>query len=244
MAFRRPTAEFARRFYRMVVIASQWDACFETAERWAGAGIELFPGTPSCCSRAGACARRAPRLGAAPPPACPKPRQPMRSRARSARAIASRGSRKPAATSRTRSRSTRGLRSRACGSAASSGGSASPSSRASSSETALSSLRQVDHVYLAHLFLGRIQQDAGRLEEAIAEYRLAVALHPSALSAGVALSNALVVAGDAEGARLALRQGLAQRGPPPGADPHWDYLVVNAADLEALVEELHRESLK
>ena len=92
-------------------------------------------------------------------------------------------------------------------------------------EAALPSLRDTDHAYLAHLFLGRVHQDAGRLEEAIAEYRLAVALHPSALSAGTALSNALRLAGDADAARSALRQGLASAGRRPERDPLWDYLV-------------------
>ena len=133
------------------------------------------------------------------------------------RALASRARKTPAAISRTRWRSTRASASRACGSAGSSGGSASPSRRASSWRQALPSLRHVDHVYLAHLFLGRIQQDAGRLEEAIAEYRLAAALHPSALSAGIALSNALPLAGDAEARAARPAAGARERGPPLGA---------------------------
>ena len=111
-------------------------------------------------------------------------------------------------------------------------------------ETALASLRHVDHVYLAHLFLGRVHQDAGRLAEARAEYRLAVALHPSARSASTALSNALFVAGDAEAARQALRERIASAGRRSERDPFLDYLVLNAADLEELTDALHRESLE
>ena len=111
-------------------------------------------------------------------------------------------------------------------------------------EAVLPLLREIDHVYLTHLFLGRIQQDAGRLQAAASEYRLAAAVHPSALSASVALSNAQLLAGDAEQARLALRQGLRNAGRRLERDPYWDYLVVNAADLEALLEALHRESLE
>jgi tetratricopeptide (TPR) repeat protein len=111
-------------------------------------------------------------------------------------------------------------------------------------EAALSSLRDVDLVYLAHLFLGRVHQDAGRLSEATREYKLAAESHPSALSAGTALSSALFLAGDVDGARQALRRGLTTAGHRSERDPLWDYLVLNAADLADLVVTVHRESLE
>lgn len=243
MSFRRPTAEFARRFYRMVVISSQWDACFETAERWAGMGIELFPRDAELLLARGSVREESATLGAAPPPL---------SQASEANAVS--GSLAASDRKQGLAKARRDLED----ALAIDPGLAlarvrlgrvlwrlgEPELARQQLETALSSVRQVDHVYLAHLFLGRIQQDAGRLEDAVSEYRLAAALHPSALSAGIALSNALAVAGDAEGARLALRQGLRNAGRRLERDPHWDYLVVNAADLETLLEDLHRETLK
>src|SRR5262249_32827255 len=50
-------------------------------------------------------------------------------------------------------------------------------------EAVLASPNPIDLVYLAHLFLGRVHQDAGRLAEATREYTLAAELHPTALSA-------------------------------------------------------------
>ena len=237
---RRPaTADFARRFFRMVVMSCQWDACFDAAESWAGEAIEIFPRDAKLLLARGSVREESATLGA---------RTPRVTDASSAESLAASARRSGLQKAR---RDLEG----ALGIDASLGLArvrlgrvlwrlGEPELARQQLEAALPSLRHVDHVYLAHLFLGRIQQDAGRLQDAISEYRLAAALHPSALSAGVALSNALLVAGDAEGARLALRQGIRNAGRRLERDPHWDYQVVKAADLEALVEALHRESLK
>ena len=203
---RRPaTADYARRFYRMVVTACQWDACFEAAERWAGAGIEVFPRDAELLLARGSVREESATLGS-----------------RATDATSATGSASAVAASARKQGLEKARRDLEDALSNDAGlvlarvrlgrvlwRLGEPELARQQLEAALPSLRHVDHVYLAHLFLGRIQQDAGRLEEAIAEYRLAAALHPSALSAGIALSNALVVAGDTEGARLALRQGLA-----------------------------------
>ena len=237
---RRPaTADFARRFFRMVVTSCQWDACFDAAERWAGEAIEIFPRDAELLLARGSVREENATLGT---------RTPRVTDAASAESLAA--SAREAGLQKARRDledalaidADLGLARVRLGRVLWRLGEPEPARQ--QLETALSSLRDVDHAYLARLFLGRIQQDAGRLEEAISEYRLAATVHPSALSAGMALSNALRLAGDPEGARLVLRQGLRHAGRRQERDPYWDYLVLNAEDLTDLLEALHRESLE
>lgn len=97
--------------------------------------------------------------------------------------------------------------------------------------------------FLAHLFLGRVHEDAERLEAALAEYRAAVAIDPRAQSAAVALSHALRLAGDEAGSRQALARGLAAFR-ADARDAYREYLVSNALGHEALLRELRAESLE
>ena len=236
---RRPaSADFARRFFRMVVTSCQWDACFDAAERWAGEAIEVFPRDAELLLARGSVREESATLGT---------RTPQPTDASSAQALAA--SRRDQGLQKARRDledalsidAGLGLARVRLGRVLWRLGEPEPARQ--QLEAALQSLRDPDHAYLARLFLGRIHQDAGRLEEAVSEYRLAAAVHPSALSAGVALSNALRQ-GDAEGARLVLRQGLRHAGRRQERDPYWDYLVVNAEDLTDLLEALHRESLE
>ena len=77
---RAETSGFARRFFRMVVLQSQWDACFADAQHWASDAILSFPGTPSSSSRAGAFTRKWPpsasRARHRPPSRSPRPSPP------------------------------------------------------------------------------------------------------------------------------------------------------------------------
>lgn len=237
---RRPaTTDFARRFLRMVVTSCQWDACFDAAERWAGEAIELFPRDAELLLARGSVREESATLGTRTLPVTD---------AASASSLAA-GARETGLRKARRDLEDAlaidaglGLARVRLGRVLWRLGEPEPARQ--QLERALSSLGDVDHAYLARLFLGRIQQDAGRLEQAISEYRLAAAVHPSALSAGTALSNALRLAGEPEAARLALRQGLRHAGRRQERDPYWDYLVVNAEDLTDLVEALHRESLE
>jgi hypothetical protein len=87
-----------------------------------------------------------------------------------------------------------------------------------------------------------VHEDAGRLEPALRQYRLAVALDAGAQSAAIALSHVLLLQGDGEGARRALAPGLVHRDAP--RDPFWDYLVSNAWATDDLLAALRRESLQ
>jgi tetratricopeptide (TPR) repeat protein len=109
-------------------------------------------------------------------------------------------------------------------------------------EAARGPARDPDHRYLAHLFLGRIHEDAERLDEALVEYRRAVLVHPEAQSAAVALAHALQLTGDMEGSRQAMARGL-----PPGPrkrDPFSDYLAGNTEGVDGMEAALHREALE
>lgn len=237
---RAETSGFARRFFRMVVLQAQWDACFADAEHWASDAIVSFPRDTELLIARGSVREEVATIGFP----CPTP-------ASFELAI-------PLATARATARRDRLEKARqdfADALAIDAGlgfarlrlgrvlwrlGESEPALQ--QLEAALPLLRDPDQFYLVHLFLGRVHQDAGRLPEAVAEYRLAVALHPSARSGCTALSNALLVAGEADAARRALRPTSAEQ--RAERDPLRDYLVLNAADLDELTGALHRESLE
>jgi tetratricopeptide (TPR) repeat protein len=235
-----PQDDFARRFFRMVVTSCQWDACFEAAERWAGEAIALYPLDAELLLTRGSVREESATLTTRESPAAgvpgsvePSAEAVRREGWKHARRDLEEALRLDPGLGLARLRLGRVLWRLG-----------EPEPARQQLEQALPSLRATGHVYLAHLFLGRTQQDAGRLDEAIGEYRLAVALHPSALSAAVALSSALRLAGDADAGRSALRQGLESAGRRRGRDPHWDYQVVNAVELASLLDELYRETLE
>jgi tetratricopeptide (TPR) repeat protein len=237
-----PQDEFPRRFFHMVVLSCQWDGCFEEADRWAGEAIEIYPRDADLLLARGSVREEAATIGQFPP-------GDVLDRGRASPEAAAAGLRREW-FGRARRDFEDALR--------------------VDPKLVLARLRlgrvlwrlgQVDlareqlqaalatsstgvHAYLAHLFLGRVQQDGGSLDEAVAEYRLAVELHPGALAAGVALSSGLALQGDAEAARLALRQGMRGAGRRPERDPYWDYLVANAAELRDRREDLYREALE
>jgi tetratricopeptide (TPR) repeat protein len=109
-------------------------------------------------------------------------------------------------------------------------------------EVALVRAREPDHRYLAHLFLGRIHEDAQRLDQAVAEYRAAAQVYPEGQSAAVALSHALQLAGEAEEARRAMARGLTDG--RRARDAFSDYLACNTEGADRMEADLHRESLQ
>jgi tetratricopeptide (TPR) repeat protein len=97
-------------------------------------------------------------------------------------------------------------------------------------------IAELDHVsaetadpvvnYLAKLFLGEAHERAGRMDEAIECYRLAIELVPDGQAADVALGRALLVAGRREAAAEVAGR-LLDRGRAeslrPERDPWWTY---------------------
>jgi len=103
--------------------------------------------------------------------------------------------------------------------------------------------RTPDLTYLAALFLGRMDEDAGDLRAAEARYRLATKALPGIQSAAVALSHLLARRGDARSARSVAHAGLdAQRELPVDSDPWWFYPHGNPTFVEAQIAKLRHEA--
>jgi tetratricopeptide (TPR) repeat protein len=109
-------------------------------------------------------------------------------------------------------------------------------------EAAVARARTPNDRYLAHLYLGRIHEDAQRLDQALAQYRRAVEVFPEGQSAAVALSYALQLAGEAEASREALARGVIDGG--KAGDAYSDYLAGNTEGADRMEAALHRESLE
>jgi len=243
LAARHPdTAAFAHRFLRLVVLQCQWDACFTDAELWATDAVEMFPMDTALLLTRGSVREEVATIGwrCAAPAGAPS----RQTSAADADIVA--GRRKLEAARQDFAQAlaidpSLGLAHLRLGRVLWRLGE--PDQARAQLEAALTSAVPPDQVYLARLFLGRLHQEAGRMDDAIREYTLAAEMHPGMLSAATALSSALLLGGDAPGARKVLRQGLNSSGRAE-RDPLWDYLVLNAADLDALRDALRRESLE
>jgi tetratricopeptide (TPR) repeat protein len=98
--------------------------------------------------------------------------------------------------------------------------------------------------FLARMFLGRVEQDAGRLAEAEKEYVAALELKPASQPATVAVSHVRQLQGDTEGARAVLQRFLAYAHRRTEIDPFINYLMAHTASGERLLEELRRANGK
>jgi tetratricopeptide (TPR) repeat protein len=95
--------------------------------------------------------------------------------------------------------------------------------------------------YLAFLFLGRVDEDAGRLEAAAAAYRSAVVEDPDCQAANLALGRALHRQGDASGASAAWKRATpASR--RSRNDGWWLYPFGRAHESAAALEALRKEA--
>ncbi len=98
--------------------------------------------------------------------------------------------------------------------------------------------------YLAHLFLGRIHEQAGRAQEAAADYRAALGIQPASQVATVALAHLRETQGETAEARNILERGLEQTR-EHFADPYWEYYAaIRSLRAETLFEALRREALQ
>lgn len=96
--------------------------------------------------------------------------------------------------------------------------------------------------YLARLFLGRLLEDEGRLEEAARSYEAAIATRVRSQAAGLALSHVRLRLGDSASARLQLEGAIRAAGYQAGADPFWLYPWGAAPEANARLEALRREA--
>jgi tetratricopeptide (TPR) repeat protein len=97
-------------------------------------------------------------------------------------------------------------------------------------------------VFLAHLFLGRIDEDARRFEDARAHYEAALDVDPRAQSARLALSHLRLRRGEAAGARAEVETALSSAGRRLQQDAFWVYPWGPAAGVTERLEALRREA--
>jgi len=98
----------------------------------------------------------------------------------------------------------------------------------------------VEERYLARLFLGRVAEEDGDIQSAVAEFRRAVEIQPHSQAARVALAYALERAGDA-GGRALLADVLAEPWPRDGwDDPWWTYYFGQFREGRQLLDALRR----
>jgi predicted Zn-dependent protease len=109
-------------------------------------------------------------------------------------------------------------------------------------ETALSRSTEPRTSYLAQLFLGRLDEDAGRHHEAAARYEAAVAIGPGHQSARLALSHARLRLGEADAARCEVEQALATADRRKERDPLWLYPWGPAVGIDERLEAMRREA--
>jgi tetratricopeptide (TPR) repeat protein len=96
--------------------------------------------------------------------------------------------------------------------------------------------------YLARLFVGRLEEDAGRFDEAARSYELAVTLEPNGQSARLALSHARLRLGDGAAARRQVEAALRPAGHRLTPDSFWLYPWGPSIGAEDRLEALRREA--
>jgi len=245
LAWHEETRSFARRFFLALANSCQWDACFLEAQRWAREGLKLFPRDAELLLSAGSTIEESATTWAGGsvvenPALAPRFREAARAAAleraaqfrqaqyRFEEALASDDGLTLARVRRGRVLWRLGEREAA----------------QATLEKAIERAADPPLPYLAHLFLGRVHEDSGRLDQAIEHYRLALGLDPGAQAAAVALSHALRRTGKTEEARDVLRRALGYAGQRGHRDPYWDYLVGNALHFREQLGALRQESLQ
>ena len=98
--------------------------------------------------------------------------------------------------------------------------------------------------YLGNLFLGRLHEQAGGLDEAIACYGKAVARYPACQTARLALTDAFARRGDMEQSAAVLAPLSARRQPvDPALDPWWAYPDGPYQQAVDYLDVMHRRGL-
>lgn len=96
--------------------------------------------------------------------------------------------------------------------------------------------------YLAHLFLGRLHQDEGRLAEAEKEYSAALAMRSGSEPAAVAVSYVRQLLGNPEAARDVLNRFLVYSHRRTEIDPFIGYLMAHTGTGQRILEGLRAET--
>ena len=96
--------------------------------------------------------------------------------------------------------------------------------------------------FLAHLFLGRLDEDAGRLADAARAYETALAFDTRSQSARIALSHVFLRLGNAGAARSEMEKAVGFAGRRPEPDAFWLYPWGPSVGAEERLEALRREA--
>jgi hypothetical protein len=96
--------------------------------------------------------------------------------------------------------------------------------------------------YLAHLFLGRLDEDTARLDDAARRYEAALALEVNSQAARLALSHLRLRQGDGPTARAEAERALRPGGARLRPDPFWLYPWGPSVGVEDRVEALRRDA--
>jgi tetratricopeptide (TPR) repeat protein len=243
LARRLETRDFARRWYRASTLRAQAWGCLDEGRHWAIEGLRAVPDDPELLLAMGALHEL---VGSLSPPFSARAALASRPRHRDRTLAAERD--RHAALGRARASFEDALRGApALHEARLRLGRVEwrlgrPRPARAALEAVLKAADDPRLLYLAHLFLGRLEEDAGRMQAAAQAYRAALELNPGAQSAGVALSHVQFLAGEAAGARETMEDAIAQAGLPDRTDELWAYALGRAEDAERLFEALRAEA--
>jgi hypothetical protein len=108
----------------------------------------------------------------------------------------------------------------------------------------LAGSRDPERLYLAHLFVGRVHEAAGRNADAERAYENAAEVEPDSQSAAMALAHLRLMAGDFRASREILDKelGRSARRASTQEDPFWNYQFGAARRADPLFEALRNEA--
>jgi Flp pilus assembly protein TadD len=93
-------------------------------------------------------------------------------------------------------------------------------------------------LHLAHLFVARVHDDAGRPQEALRAYRAALRLQPTSHPAAMGLADALQLAGQPAEARATVEEALEVSGRRPPPQSFWEYTFGTPGEAAELLDRL------
>jgi tetratricopeptide (TPR) repeat protein len=236
-------APFARAFYLYMALRAHGEMLLDSAAAWARAGLVKLPDDPQLLLALGTVEESVGSMGLA---AAPGPTPPGTANTGSFRAridvLNARAARlQQAATALARAREAAPeLHEAALRIGRVRWRQGDPERAREALEAVLERTYEKDLLYLAHLFLGRLHEDAARRGEAETEYLAAAALVPDSQAARLALSHLRLAGGDAAGARRAFDEAVAPAGRRHRRDAFWTYPWGRSDDAASLLIELRR----
>jgi tetratricopeptide (TPR) repeat protein len=233
--------DFARRWLTAMALTSHWDLCLDDVRRWTREGLKWFPKDALLLLIQGTASETSAALMPAPPlyVAYADRREALADLAQQKQSLgqARRDLEEALALDPTLDEAR--LRLGRVLWRLQNGAEARPTLQA-----VLDRAREPWLLYLAHLFLGRVIEDGGDLPGATEHYRAALAIDPAAQAAAVALSEALVMAGEAGEGREVLGRAVEHAPRPQPRDAYMSYHLGRANEAEAMMEALRAETLQ